>query len=579
MLPKKKTAIWTATALIAAGCTQSEFGSFSPYGRPGQVVRPGKSIFQPRVTESPAVNPPQILPATFFAAGQLFESQGQRNRAIIQYRKAVAVNHKYVAAYHRLGLLYSASGERDEALAALQRAVELKPDSAILQNNLGFELMLHERWQDALEHFDLAIEYDSRLVRAFINRGMTLCRLDRMDDALVSFRAVLPEPDAHYNMGLMLRGLRRYEEAARTFARVLDLDPYFTSALWQLKQINRYLEAKVWAPPIFLEPLDRPFPPLVEYPRVDTFAASEIDTYRYNDREGALPLRDWVAAKVRDFELGEFVDGPWFDVGLENLERFVSYTPSPVADRPAFAGFDFRGPPSEYEMADMLSIVQNEIECLEEMEYQRQLAYGSADEAEWVIRSRLANGYINEFDTPVYPSIECPADQFRVSYATWVGTAQDELQNSCASDERMALEWGLPVDAVTVPSMREPRPTLGLKLVPKNGKRDEEGPIYDNKGHQEYEEHLIKERRNRTTPTQRPGRKVAPKLKGKTSSAWTRDANGVRIPRVVTERDGGFEDLLRELSVVENDTQCVEGTETHKSKPVIVNRAQKPVRH
>jgi len=181
---------------------------------------------------------PEILPKTHYAAGRMFESQGNVAKAIEQYRKAIAVSHSHVSSYHRLGLLYSRLGRHDEAIEMFEGAVELKPDNPILRNNLGFELMFDKQWPEAAAQLNKAIELEPRFARAHINLGMALSKLKRYDEALAHFRRVLPETDAQYNLGLMYRAAQQYAEAATAFETVLEADPDFKVAETQLADIT-----------------------------------------------------------------------------------------------------------------------------------------------------------------------------------------------------------------------------------------------------------------------------------------------------------------------------------------------------
>ena len=189
--------------------------------------------------------PPMILPATYYSAARLFESRGRYLEARKQYRKAVAVNHTYVEAFHRLGLVHSLLGEREYAVEVLTRAVELAPEDSILRNNLGFEYILSERWEDANDELLAAIRLNPGFARAHINLGIVQSRMQRFDLALASFRTALPEADAHYNLGLMYRGQERYAEATTSFERVLEIDPEFPVAWKQLRQVRRKMARKV----------------------------------------------------------------------------------------------------------------------------------------------------------------------------------------------------------------------------------------------------------------------------------------------------------------------------------------------
>jgi tetratricopeptide (TPR) repeat protein len=181
---------------------------------------------------------PKILPETHFAAGRLFESQGLFGKAIDQYRRAIAVNHHFAEAYDRLGPLLSASGLRDEALAALRKAVELRPKNATYRNNLGFELLLANRWAEAEYELTQAIRIRPDFPRAYINLGIAQSKVGKFNNALASFRRVLPEADAYYNVGLMYRSQNRIDEAAGAFRRAIAIDERFVAAKTQLDELG-----------------------------------------------------------------------------------------------------------------------------------------------------------------------------------------------------------------------------------------------------------------------------------------------------------------------------------------------------
>ncbi len=131
------------------------------------------------IADLPEAKAPVILAETHFAAARLFESQGLVAKAITQYQKAVAVNHSYVEAYHRLGLLLSLTGQRDEATDMFHRAVQLKPDDYLLRNNLGFELLLAGRWVDADHELSRAVELEPQFARARVNLGIVRSKRGR----------------------------------------------------------------------------------------------------------------------------------------------------------------------------------------------------------------------------------------------------------------------------------------------------------------------------------------------------------------------------------------------------------------
>jgi len=231
MLRNRKATILMLTTLGVAGCAHSDRPK-QRYGEP--LWRPADNAKSIEAVEAPSA---AILPQTHFAAAKLFESQHLHGKAATQYRKAIAVDHTFVEAYHRLGLLLSRMGKHEQALDPLQRAVQLKPKNPVLRNNYGFEFLLNQRWVEAEQQFVRAVELKPDFPRAYINLGIVYSKVGRFDESLASFRSVLPEPDAYYNVGLMYRAQRRYTEAAEVFEYVLRLDPSFAAARTQLKQV------------------------------------------------------------------------------------------------------------------------------------------------------------------------------------------------------------------------------------------------------------------------------------------------------------------------------------------------------
>lgn len=240
-----------AAIVMVSGCAKSQ------HLVPSSDRSAWRQVRDADVLNAKQAETPRILPETHFRAGQLFEAQGQYDQAIIQFRKAIATSHDFVAAHHQLGLALSRVGRHHEAVQSLARAVELRPDNAALRNSLGFEYMLLARWDSAETELRAAATIEPTLTRAQVNLGIVLARMNRFDEALDAFQQVLPDSDAYYNLGLILRGQGRHDQAADAFTHVLELDPQFTAASAQLEQIAPFLtepEPEVVAPVVLTQP-------------------------------------------------------------------------------------------------------------------------------------------------------------------------------------------------------------------------------------------------------------------------------------------------------------------------------------
>ena len=187
---------------------------------------------------------PDIMADTHFAAGQLFEKQRVPQKAILQYRRALERDPNHIPSLNRLGELYGQSGQHVAAEVAFRHAVELRPDDGLLRNNLGFEYAMQQRWDEAEKQFRRALQVLPRFERARVNLAVSLAKQGQFDEALTEFQAVLPEPDAYYNLGLMFKAKGLSQDAAGAFQIALDFNPRFDAARTQLDMLQPLLNER-----------------------------------------------------------------------------------------------------------------------------------------------------------------------------------------------------------------------------------------------------------------------------------------------------------------------------------------------
>jgi hypothetical protein len=86
------------------------------------------------------------------------EAKGRLADAIVEWRKALALDADNAKARTNLGIALWRTGQPDAAVAELRRAVQLKPDYPEARNNLGIVLVRTERYAEAIEHFRAALQ-------------------------------------------------------------------------------------------------------------------------------------------------------------------------------------------------------------------------------------------------------------------------------------------------------------------------------------------------------------------------------------------------------------------------------------
>ena len=120
-------------------------------------------------------------------------------------------------ALHLLAVVQAGLGKQDQALASYDRALSVRPHNAEVHYNRGLTMHELKRYQEALASYDHALILRPDYAEALSNRGNTL------------------------------QELKRYEEALTSYERALTVRPDLARALYNrgntLKELQRYEEA------------------------------------------------------------------------------------------------------------------------------------------------------------------------------------------------------------------------------------------------------------------------------------------------------------------------------------------------
>ena len=184
------------------------------------------------------VKEPKINADTWFAAGQLQESQGNLNAAIDQYKKTLKQNGDHHGALYRLGVLYATTRQYPEAVATWKKYISVTHHSAVGYSNLGFCHELAGDPAEAERAYMTGIERDSDSAPCRINYGLMLARHGRIDEGIAQMKPVLSEAEIHFNVGSVHEGQGRNELARASYAKALELDPKLRDASRRMRKLE-----------------------------------------------------------------------------------------------------------------------------------------------------------------------------------------------------------------------------------------------------------------------------------------------------------------------------------------------------
>ncbi len=156
--------------------------------------------------------PPVEQAETWFERASEWDSDpAQWEDAIAAYRRVVAIDPTYAAAWNNLGLLLHRMGQYDEARAAYESALTQDPSCCEAVYNLGSLAEDRGDLDDAVERYRSALELSPDYADAHFNLAGALARAGRADEAI-----------EHWQRYLELDGGSPWARIARAHLEVLD---------------------------------------------------------------------------------------------------------------------------------------------------------------------------------------------------------------------------------------------------------------------------------------------------------------------------------------------------------------------
>ena len=155
------------------------------------------------------------------------------DRAIQDFKRALAVNPRFLGALDRIAAIHSSRGDLDEAVATFERhlkKLEGPREKATCYRSMAQYLLLGNRLTEAEAKLGAAIKMEPKEFASYLLLANILIQRDQLDEAAKNLRKAIEINknflNAHVEIGVLEKNRRRnITEAAKHFRNALQIAP------------------------------------------------------------------------------------------------------------------------------------------------------------------------------------------------------------------------------------------------------------------------------------------------------------------------------------------------------------------
>lgn len=171
---------------------------------------------------------PQVAVA-YNNRGNHYRDNGEQEKALAEYAKAIEVRPNYDLAYNNRGNVYFGRNENEQALQDYIKTLELNPNNAKALNNRGAVYYRLRQYEPAIVDFNKALEIDPMYLDAYLNRAVYYATVKQHEKAIDDFNFFLKYRSNHAQAigwrGISNREVGRFEAALQDFNTALQMRP------------------------------------------------------------------------------------------------------------------------------------------------------------------------------------------------------------------------------------------------------------------------------------------------------------------------------------------------------------------
>jgi Flp pilus assembly protein TadD len=191
--------------LLLSGCAS---GTHQDYSYSDQ--RQADAAFQKGADRPPTA-------ATLYAMARILAAQGKDGESRVVLSRVIQRHPHFMPSYCDLAELHLRHHRVDDAMESLRAGLRVSPEDPVLLNDLGMCWLLKRDYEQALNAFGQAAAISPYNARYRANMAFAAGMLGRYEETLSLYYQVMPEEDAHYNLGVICEARKDFERATAEF--------------------------------------------------------------------------------------------------------------------------------------------------------------------------------------------------------------------------------------------------------------------------------------------------------------------------------------------------------------------------
>lgn len=155
---------------------------------------------------------------------------GNKNEAVVSFKKAIKNNSKNADVYNNLGLTYIDLNKIDQAISNFKKSIILDKNNPFYYNNLGTAFLQLNKLDEAKHNLIKAIELKSNFFLAYNNLGLIYKKIKNFDKSLEYFNKCIELnanfPDVYHNLGETYQEMGNLDFAILNYESCIEKNPY-----------------------------------------------------------------------------------------------------------------------------------------------------------------------------------------------------------------------------------------------------------------------------------------------------------------------------------------------------------------